>query len=43
MTLTKIAPQNLRTPGPTPIPDDIVEEVAAWLEGDETDCDIRGT
>ena len=28
MTLTKIAPQNLRTPGPTPIPDDIVEEMS---------------
>ena len=27
MTLTKIAPQNLRTPGPTPIPDDIVAEM----------------
>ena len=28
MTLTKIAPQNLRTPGPTPIPDDIVAEMS---------------
>ena len=28
MTLTKIAPQNLRTPGPTPIPDDIVSEMS---------------
>ena len=28
MTLTKIEPQNLRTPGPTPIPDDIVEEMS---------------
>ena len=28
MTLTKIAPQNLRTPGPTPIPDDIVDEMS---------------
>ena len=28
MTLTKIAPQNLRTPGPTPIPDEIVEEMS---------------
>ncbi len=28
MTLTKIDPQNLRTPGPTPIPDDIVEEMS---------------
>ncbi len=24
-------------------PDDVVEEVAAWLEGDEADRDIRGT
>lgn len=24
-------------------PDDVVEEVAAWLEGDEADYDIRGT
>ena len=28
MTLTKIAQQNLRTPGPTPIPDDIVSEMS---------------
>jgi aspartate aminotransferase-like enzyme len=28
MTLTKIAQQNLRTPGPTPIPDDIMEEMS---------------
>ena len=28
MTLTKIEPQNLRTPGPTPIPDDIVDEMS---------------
>ena len=28
MTLTQIAPQNLRTPGPTPIPDDIVAEMS---------------
>lgn len=24
-------------------PDIVVEEVATWLEGDESDCDIRGT
>ena len=28
MTLTKIEPQNLRTPGPTPIPDDIMDEMS---------------
>ena len=28
MTLTKIEPQNLRTPGPTPIPNDIVDEMS---------------
>ena len=28
MPLTKIAQQNLRTPGPTPIPDDIMEEMS---------------
>ena len=28
MTLTKIAQQNLRTPGPTPIPDDIIAEMS---------------